>query len=120
MRCSVDLRAAAQLRGISTGFHDARGEFHEVGPDVLRKLADALPAPAARRYLPSTIVIRREPSGLDHNHEITLAIAAADFSWVFAQEARIIARGKVSDASIHLTADVLKCGTYRIELRDAA
>lgn len=120
VRCGVDLRAAAQARGIATGFHDARGEFHNVSPDVLQRLVDALPAPPPRRYIPSTMVIRREPSGLDGNHEIVLATAAAHFGWVLAQESRVIARGEVNGASIHLAGDILKVGTYRLELRDAA
>ena len=115
----MNLRLAAQARGIATSFQDARGQFHEVAPDVLQRMIDALPAPMPRRYLPPTIVIRCEPSGLDRNHEIGLAIPVTSFTWVLAQEARVIARGEINNATIHLAGDVLEVGTYRLELRDA-
>jgi 4-alpha-glucanotransferase len=115
----VDVRSAARERGIATGFHDARGEYYDVAPGVLQRLVEALPAPAPRRYFPSTIVIRRDPSELDRDHEIVLAATAADFSWVLAQDTRVIARGEVNDTSLHLAGDVLKVGTYGLELRDA-
>lgn len=116
----MDLRAAAQARGIATGFHDARGEFHDVAPPVLKRLIDALPAPASHRYLPSTIVIRCEAGQVDHTQGVNLADVSAGFGWVLGQDARVVARGEVRDGSIHLAGDVLRVGTYRLELRDVS
>ena len=119
MRCGVDIRSAAQARGIATGFYDARGEFYDVAPDVLQRLVDALPARPAHRYFPSTIVIRCDPSGSADNHEIILATAVEHFRWVLAQDTRVVARGEVSGTSIQLASECLRVGRYRLELRDA-
>jgi len=115
----LDLRSAAQARGIATGFHDARGESHDVAPDVLQRLVDALPTPPLHRYLASTIVIRRDSTAIDSSHEIVLATAVAHLDWVLAQESRVIARGEVKGTLIELAGELLKPGAYRLELRDA-
>jgi 4-alpha-glucanotransferase len=111
----MDVFTKAKELGIRTEFVNGQGRRHVAGEAALKIIVDALPAPASRRFLDQTVVIR---SGQPARTEI-LKDTNSPLRWKIVAGDKIVAQGE-STAGVVRWPPALPEGVYRLQLTDAA
>ncbi|MBS0531735.1 MAG: 4-alpha-glucanotransferase [Proteobacteria bacterium] len=109
----MDVYSKARDLGIELEFQDGQGHRHAVSAERVRAILDGLPPPARHPYLKQPVIFAAN-SG---DFPVAIDPAANGIRWQLRDHGKVLACGRVADATIDLPRSI-EMGTYRLELED--